>query len=177
MQEAREAFAAKLQATQEEHTAQVTALNTRYDETSKELNGKIAAGTERIETLTKAYSDLRDRKSLIEARLNALRAQYGLTGELDDFSTREKMDDLEHQYKMFKRLFKHEWAKTKRRIRREVFEKIFGDEKEREEARARAKGKTPPPPAEPVDVLELTDTQTQETRETPEQTDKDQEQA
>ena len=50
--------------------------------------------------------------------MNAVKKQYGL--ETGDFTAETDFDELERQYGALKALFKEEWKKTKKKIRREV---------------------------------------------------------
>lgn len=53
------------------------------------------------------------------AKYTALRKQQGLIGADEDFTTEETFDELERQFIVLKKMFKEEWKKTKKRIRRE----------------------------------------------------------
>ena len=82
----------------------------------------------RIKELTSACVRLDDERTLAEGRLQAIRCECGLIGPNEDYSTEEKTDELEHQYKVFKKFFKTEWKKTKKIIRQNVFAIISEEE-------------------------------------------------
>ncbi|MBQ4052743.1 MAG: hypothetical protein IJD33_00205, partial [Clostridia bacterium] len=72
-------------------------LTAEHTKKTKALKEKLADRKQRVEELTKQYSALEEQKVLADGRVNALRAEYGLMTENDDFSTKEKTDELEHQ--------------------------------------------------------------------------------
>ena len=63
---------------------------------------------------------LEDLKRLSDGRLNALRHEYGLMTDADDFTTENAFNEIEAQYSAFRRFFKGEWKKTKKKIRDEL---------------------------------------------------------
>lgn len=105
----------------EDFIKRVHTLTAEHTQKTKALKEKLADRKQRVEELTKQYAALEEQKVLADGRVNALRAEYGLMTENDDFSTKEKTDELEHQYKVFKKFFKAEWRKTKRKMWREIF--------------------------------------------------------
>ena len=118
-----------------EFAAQLGALNAEYEEKSNGLNAQIADGIEKMNALNARYAALEEEKIFVQARLNAFRSEHGLMTETDDFSSKEKTDELERQLRVFKKFFKQEWQKTKKKIRKEVFAEVANErkaEKERE---------------------------------------------
>lgn len=105
----------------EEHAAQVRTMTEEHALQTAILNGKIAEGVTQLKELNKQYVALEEEKTLAEARLNALRSEYGLMTAEDDFTSREKSGEIEHQYKVFKKFYRTEWRKTKRKIWQDVF--------------------------------------------------------
>lgn len=63
---------------------------------------------------------LMEAKALSDSRVNALRREYNLITNDEDFTAKISFDELEHQYKVFKTFFKEEWKKTKKNIRKEI---------------------------------------------------------
>lgn len=103
------------------HAEQVSALITTH-------NAKIAEMTEIVAKKEQALVDVKeenrllvDLKQLSDGRLNSLRHQYGLMTEADDFTTENAFNEIENQYNAFRRFFKGEWKKTKKKIRAELF--------------------------------------------------------
>lgn len=86
----------------------------------------------KIAEYEKKYNDLADAKALSDGRLMAMRSEYNLIRPDEDFTTKEMVDELEHQYEVFKKFFKGEWSKTKKRIRKEVFKQVKDKEKEKD---------------------------------------------
>ena len=72
-----------------------------------------------------------DIKTLAEGRLQAIRHECGLIKPDENFSTEEKTDELEHQYRVFKKFFKTEWKKTKKVIKKDVFTIINKEDEQR----------------------------------------------
>ncbi len=105
----------------EAHAAQVRTMTEEHALQTAILNGKIAEGVTQLKELNKQYVALEEEKTLAEARLNALRSEYGLMTAEDDFTSREKSGEIEHQYKVFKKFYRGEWRKTKRKIWQDVF--------------------------------------------------------
>lgn len=128
---AEEAYALALEETRVQYTNQIRQINEDYDQKAAVLNAKITENIEQIGGLNKLCAVLEQRKVLAEARLNALRSEHGLFGELDDFSTKEKTDEIENQYRVFRKFFKTEWKKTKKKLRKEVFTSVLGEKKKK----------------------------------------------
>lgn len=69
----------------------------------------------------KAEADrLRSIKEINDGRFNALRFSQGLMTDADDFTSEEAFDEIEKQYEAFKKFFKGEWKKAKKKIRAEA---------------------------------------------------------
>lgn len=126
-----EAHALALEELRTQYTDQIRQINEDYDQKSAVLNAKITENIEQIGGLNKLCAVLEQRKVLAEARLNALRSEHGLFGPLDDFSTKEKTDEIENQYRVFRTFFKTEWKKTKKKLRKEVFTSVLGEKKKK----------------------------------------------
>ena len=59
---------------------------------------------------------LKEEKTLCEARIKGIRAQYGLMTEEDDFTERDTFGELEKEYEAFERFYNSQWDKTKKKI-------------------------------------------------------------
>lgn len=103
----------------------------KYNSDMKELKEKMALKEkehklaidekkDEIKELKKKCKRLDEQKAISDARLNAIRSEYGLMTEKDVFSTKDATDEIEHQYRVFKKFFHTEWRKTKKQIRKEV---------------------------------------------------------
>lgn len=64
-------------------------------------------------------------KRVAESRMNAMRLEFGLIKDDREFIEQASFDELERQYKALKTLFRREWKKVKKEIRKEILGKIF----------------------------------------------------
>ena len=112
-----------------------------------ELNDKIAQKNERIDELNESIEDLKEHIVLLDGKITALRAQNGLIGKDEDFSDKEKYNELEEQIKVMKKIYSREWKKVKKRIKEEkgLYALTVKSEKERlkAEKESRRDDKTP----------------------------------
>ncbi|MDE6401382.1 MAG: hypothetical protein K2L54_02085 [Clostridiales bacterium] len=102
------------------HAAELVALDGRYQREMATLNEEMAKSEQAVLDVKEENRLLSDLKTLSDGRLNALRHEYGLTGEADDFTSEAAFNELENQYNAFRRFFKGEWKKTKKKIREEL---------------------------------------------------------
>lgn len=108
------AEAAKLNAEKNQKAESAAAERIRAAESSRaEMAEQARSAEERMAKLSQEYMS-------VKSRLNALRAQYGLIGDDEDYTSAESFDDIEKQYKAFTAFYKSEWKKSKKRIRRET---------------------------------------------------------
>ena len=119
-----EDYARNLTEAKKNYQSELKRLNDENLARAGELRAEITAGVRRLDALKDEYKALEEKKLLADGRLNALRAEHGLMGAADDFSTKEKTDELERQYRVFKKFFKAEWRKTRRKIWQEIFSKL-----------------------------------------------------
>lgn len=95
-----------------QHREDEAALN----EEIKSLQDEIKSQDERIEHLIQE-------RQFVDAQLHIIRVEQGKTTDEYDYTSKERFEELEAQYKAFKQLFVKEWGKTKKRIREEMFAK------------------------------------------------------
>lgn len=93
----------------------------------KDLDNEIKRLNERIDHLIQE-------RQFAEAQLHIIRVEQGKTTDEYDYTSKERFEELEAQYKAFKQLFVKEWGKTKKRIRQEVFAKSDEELKAMDEA-------------------------------------------
>ena len=58
--------------------------------------------------------------TIVRAQLHGLRQQHGLMTSEDDFTSRERFEELEREYEAFLDLFEKQWKVTKKRIRKDI---------------------------------------------------------
>lgn len=129
-----DAHAAELDSRDAQITALDDALKAEKQQRTDERDALIAAHKKELERLAaeiaqkeQAVLDIREENRLLEdlrrisdGRLNALRHEYGLMTDADDFTGEDAFNELESQYNAFRRFFKGEWKKTKKKIREEL---------------------------------------------------------
>lgn len=103
-----------------ELTAASAALEEKLAATIDELDDTVKSKDKIISDVKEENRLLADLKTLSDGRLNALKFQYGLMTDADDFTTEKAFNELEIQYNIFRRFFKSEWKKTKKKIRKEL---------------------------------------------------------
>lgn len=103
----------------EKHIEEVREIRKGFADKEKEFRLYMEEKKDEIKDLNRKCERLEDMRILSEARLNALRSEYGLMTEKDDFSTKEMTDEIEHQYIVFKKFFRTEWKQTKKKLRQE----------------------------------------------------------
>jgi len=103
----------------------------KFEGEMEKAKAKISATEKEVYELTYKCDELADLKTLSDGRLNALRSEYGLIKENEDFTDKKMAEELEHQYDVFRKFRKFEWQKTKKRIRAEVFAEVRAKEAER----------------------------------------------
>ncbi|MDE6869034.1 MAG: hypothetical protein K2J83_07845 [Clostridia bacterium] len=90
----------------------------RADERYSVLQSEKSEAEKVMKELALQLEKMQNDKLLSDAELNAMRKRLGV--ETDDFTTEVRFDELEKQFNALKTLFKEEWKKTKKKIRREV---------------------------------------------------------
>lgn len=73
---------------------------------------------------------LTELKMLSDARLNAVKYKHGYMTPADDYTSELAFNEIELQYNIFKDFFKKVWRQTKKRIRKEIAEKLNENEKQ-----------------------------------------------
>lgn len=118
----------KIRALNTEHEEKIAAINEEFAAKSASYEERLAASAEENrlaaaanKEMTSRVETLGEELTLTTAKYNAVRRQHGLFTSEDDFTSNEKFDEIERQYKAFKIFFREEWRKAKKRIRKEVF--------------------------------------------------------
>ena len=113
----KQSYRAELEREGEEYKKECDA---RIAQIMRECSEKIAAAEERTEEVRRQYAELEERKTMISAELHGLRQKCGYTSDAEDYTSKERLDELEKEYIAFIRFFNGEWKKTKNRIRKEL---------------------------------------------------------
>lgn len=100
----------------------------KLEEARADAEERFACSEEMRERAEAAAARADGERILAEARLNAVKSEYGAFGEEEDFTSMERFDEIERQYRAFRAFFKKEWRKAKRRIRKEAFADVFAAE-------------------------------------------------
>ena len=115
--EMRASCEAKVKETLESTRAEIASTRSECQRRTEEIT---RTATENV----KKYSDETERVTkaniLLRGQLNGLRHKYGLLTSDDDFSTKERMEELETEFQAFYELFEDEWRKTRRKIRKDI---------------------------------------------------------
>jgi hypothetical protein len=90
----------------------------------KEKQNKTTIGS-----LKKESKRLDEESKFSNARYIALKAQQGLITEDDDFTSKEKFQQLELEMKAYKKLFKEQWKLAKKNIREKAKKRTIKEEK------------------------------------------------
>ena len=113
----KQSYRAELEREGEEYKKECDA---RIAQIMRECSEKIAAAEERTEEVRRQYAELEERKTMISAELHGLRQKCGYTADAEDYTSKERLDELEKEYIAFIRFFNGEWKKTKKSIRKEL---------------------------------------------------------
>ena len=90
----------------------VTEYEGRLRALGEEKDAVIAEATDANRELSEAYGALTEEKRVLGARLNALRYEHGLMTDEDDFTSKERFDELEREYLAFYEFFEKHWKKS-----------------------------------------------------------------
>ena len=122
-----------VQDTKSDYEEKEKTLYAEVNKKSAELQARLRECDETIH-LSKAEQDkANEERRLLESRLNAMRFEHGLIKDKNEFTSQASFEELEHQYRMFQRLFKQEWRKVKKDIRARVVWSLFKSEKSQEQ--------------------------------------------
>lgn len=97
--------------------AETLAVKNEYGRLSRAAEENADA---RVAEIQAENDRLREENTLVRAQLHGLRQQHGLMSSEDDFTSRERFEELEREYEAFLDLFEKQWKVTKRRIRKDI---------------------------------------------------------
>jgi hypothetical protein len=72
----------------------------------------LAVRVSELEELRRVYDDLLEEKRVAEARIKAL------GGIVDDYTSRERFNELEREYNAFREVYRKQWEITKKSIKK-----------------------------------------------------------
>jgi len=93
-------------------------VNGRKDEIA-ELRAQLIASRSELERAESENRKLREETLIAQARLTAQRIDNGELAD-EDFTEKESFDRLETEFEAFKKFYKTNWGKTKRKIRKSI---------------------------------------------------------
>lgn len=137
----------------EGHSAEIAALHNSYGERMKVLEekkqsdiarikagyeakladeaAKLKAGAEERGKTEAELSSVKAKleqsektREIVQARLLAVRREFGLLTEADDFTTEEGFNALEHEFEVLGRLVREEWTDVKKILKKEFYSGI-----------------------------------------------------
>lgn len=93
--------------------AQIAQIRAESDAAVRQAQGLLAARNAELETARGEYAALMEEKRLAEVRVKAL------GGIVEDYTSRERFNELEREYQAFTKLYKQQWELTKKSIKKQ----------------------------------------------------------
>ena len=100
-------------------------------EYSNALESERRAHESDVETYREQAEALTRENTIVKAQLNGIRSEHGLITSSDDFSSKERFEELEREYAAFSALFDSEWKKARKKIRKDILWTIDKSGKEK----------------------------------------------
>ena len=122
-----------------EYEDKIYNLMNAHKDNVNELNNQINQKELAINECNAQIAKIIEEKQFVEAQVHVLRVEQGKTTDEYDYTSKERFEELEQQFRAFKKLFKKEWNKTKKRIRAELYAQV-DEELKQEKANKKAKG-------------------------------------
>ncbi|MBE7079871.1 MAG: hypothetical protein E7371_01380 [Clostridiales bacterium] len=111
--------------TKKEYAQKEQTLYAEVDEKNKQLQAHKRECDEAVRIAKNAQAKAYEERVLFESRLNAMRFEYGLIEDENEFVPKIPFEELERQYHMLRKLFKQEWTKVKKDIRTRILWILF----------------------------------------------------
>ena len=112
-----------------------------YNDKIEALNSQIAALTAERDELRTERDSLDKQKTLLSAELHAVRQMHGMISASEDYTSKERFNELERELEALEQMFNEQWGHTKKRIRRDVLWKMK-EQMKAEKAAAKAAKKS-----------------------------------
>lgn len=115
----------------EEKERALAEANEEYSEKRRQIEFELSQAKNLLNEKINEFNALKQEYNENTAQLIGLRLQHGLSAPLEDYTSQARFTELEEQFEFFAKFFKEQWAKTKKRIRKEILwkSKAEGDDK------------------------------------------------
>ena len=97
--------------------AEIQSVRDECERKTAEIRSNAAA---EVEKYSKETERVTKANYLMRGQLNGLRHKYGLLPKEEDFSSKERFEELEKEFAAFYELFEGEWKKARKRIRKDI---------------------------------------------------------
>ncbi len=97
-----------------------TEIQSVRDECERKTAEIRANADSEVEKYSKETERVTKANYLMRGQLNGLRHKYGLLPKEEDFSSKERFEELEKEFAAFYELFEGEWKKARKRIRKDI---------------------------------------------------------
>ena len=77
-----------------------------------------------IDSLIAEREKMINERRIMAAELYALRIRCGIKASEDDLTLKENFDELEREFNVFKKFYKEQWDRTKKRIKKDVMKTV-----------------------------------------------------
>ena len=111
-------YSQKVSLAQKAHLTSLNAARASFDRELDQIRLQLEQALKEKEDYKKAYAKAIDGNLATNARLKAALSQNG--PPMQDYTEKEKFDQLEKEYKAFTRLYKRQWKLAKREIERKL---------------------------------------------------------
>ena len=132
----------KVAAIEAENALVIDGIRAMWQAEVRGLKGNLREKDVAIADLKKECDNIEERRKVSEARLVAVRAENGLIGPSEDFTSEKCFQEVEHQLDAFISFFKKQWGITKKSIRTKAvkeYKDAIKAEKEAKKAEKEAK--------------------------------------
>ena len=107
----------KVRSTLEATRAEIKSVREECERKTSEMQTSTAA---KVDKYAKETERLTKANHLMRGELDGLRHKHGLISPTEDFSSKERFEELEEEFAAFYELFEGEWKKTRKRIRKDI---------------------------------------------------------
>lgn len=138
----REEHTERVNAIEAENALVIDGIRAMWQAEVRGLKGNLREKDVKIAELKEECDNTEERRKVSEARLVAIRAENGLVGPAEDFTSEKCFQEIEHQLDAFISFFKKQWGITKKSIRTKAvkeYKEAIRAEKEAKKAEKEAK--------------------------------------